>query len=280
MAVRVKADDPAETVPADPDKAFRTLAREQLPRLVSIARRLVGDDAEDMVQECLVKAFQGFTQLRDLGAGPGWLASILVNCCRDLVRTSARHPAEIDYDDLEHFSLFKHIAYEDPYPYSDSLHLDFLDEFTAEDVRAVVMRLPLTYRSPKILSADGTRLMMAYGPGIWSQPVDDGSSIQSAVAENVSRLADVIRPTPYFVNGQQQGYRVYPGRDREHLGHAGPAEALGLPVGGEGDEGALTRPRPDDASRLEVRVRALVEPAPPLHVLSAEVPEVRDRPAE
>ena len=25
------------------------------------------------------------------------------------------------------------------------------------------------------------------------------------------KLADVIRPTPYFVDGQQQGYRVYPG---------------------------------------------------------------------
>lgn len=42
-------------------------------------------------------------------------------------------------------------------------------------------------------------------------------SIQQVVAQNVSRLADVIRPTPYFVNGQQQGYRVYPGRDREQF---------------------------------------------------------------
>ncbi|HLN76880.1 MAG TPA: sigma-70 family RNA polymerase sigma factor [Nocardioidaceae bacterium] len=149
--MRVTADDPAKTAPVDQDEAFRTLAREQLPRLVSIARRLVGDDAEDMVQECLVKAFQGFTQLRDPSAGPGWLASILVNCCRDFIRARARHPAEIDYDDLEHFSLFRHIADEDPYPYSDSLHLDFLDEFTAEDVRAVVMRLPLTYRVPLVL---------------------------------------------------------------------------------------------------------------------------------
>jgi RNA polymerase sigma-70 factor (ECF subfamily) len=151
MAVRVAADNPAGAVPVDPDEAFRTLAREQLPRLVSLARRLVGDDAEDMVQECLVKAFQGFSQLRDLSAGPGWLTTILVNCCRDLVRANARHPAEIDYDDLEHFSLFRHIAYEDPYPYSDSLHLDFLDEFTAEDIRAVVMRLPLAYRLPLVM---------------------------------------------------------------------------------------------------------------------------------
>jgi RNA polymerase sigma-70 factor (ECF subfamily) len=151
VAVRVAAENLTGPRQVDRDEAFRTLAREQLPRLVSIARTLVGDDAEDMVQECLLKAFQRFTQLRDVSAGPGWLASILVNCCRDLVRASSRQPAEIDYDDLEHFSLFRHIAYEDPYPYSDSLHLDFLGEFGADDVRAVVMRLPLTYRVPLVL---------------------------------------------------------------------------------------------------------------------------------
>ena len=40
-------------------------------------------------------------------------------------------------------------------------------------------------------------------------------SIQNVLAQNVTRLADVIRPTPYFVGGKQQGYRVYPGRDRK-----------------------------------------------------------------
>jgi len=51
--------------------------------------------------------------------------------------------------------------------------------------------------------------------------VTDTKSIQSVVAQNVSRLADVIRPTPYFVNGQQQGYRVYPGRDRQQFSSLG-----------------------------------------------------------
>ena len=46
-------------------------------------------------------------------------------------------------------------------------------------------------------------------------------SIQSVVAQNVSRLADVIRPTPSFVNGQQQGYKVYPGRNREQFAKLG-----------------------------------------------------------
>jgi general secretion pathway protein C len=64
-------------------------------------------------------------------------------------------------------------------------------------------------------------------------------SIQSVVAQNVSRLADVIRPTPYFVNGQQEGYRVYPGRDRRQFA------ALGLRPGDlikEIDGQALTDP--------------------------------------
>ena len=130
---------------------FRELARGQLPRLCSLARRLVGDDAEDAVQDCLLKGFQRFDQLTDAAAGPAWLTSILVNCCRDRVRAKARRPDEIDFDELERFSLYRTIAFEDPFPYSDSLHLDFLAGFGAEDVRAVLLRLPELYRMPLVL---------------------------------------------------------------------------------------------------------------------------------
>jgi len=130
---------------------FRDLARDQLPRLYSIARRLVGDDAEDAVQECLLKAYRRYDQLRDADAGPAWLVSILVNCCRDSGRARARSPQPVDFEELESFSLFRKIAYEDPYPYSDSLHLDFLAGFGPEDVRAVLFRLPELYRVPLVL---------------------------------------------------------------------------------------------------------------------------------
>ena len=50
-------------------------------------------------------------------------------------------------------------------------------------------------------------------------------SIQSVLSENLTRLSDVIRPTPYFVNGQQSGYQVYPGRNRQQFA------ALGLRPG-------------------------------------------------
>ena len=143
----------AETVDdaADQAERFRTLAREQLPRLYSIARRLVGGDAEDAVQDCLLKAFQRFRQLHEAAAGPAWLTSILINCCRDRGRAFGRSPQQVELDEIEEFSLFRKIAYEDPFPYSDSLHLDFLHEFGPEDVRAVVMELPLLYRIPVVL---------------------------------------------------------------------------------------------------------------------------------
>jgi RNA polymerase sigma-70 factor (ECF subfamily) len=132
-------------------ESFRVLVREQLPRLYSLARRLVGDEAEDAVQDCLLKAYQRFHQLQVAAAAPAWMTSILVNCCRDRGRANARRPEEVEFDELERFSLYRKIAYEDPFPYSDSLHLDFLAEFGPEDVRAVLLQLPVLYRIPLVL---------------------------------------------------------------------------------------------------------------------------------
>ena len=130
---------------------FGALVREQLPRLYAIARRLVGDDAEDAVQDCLVKGFERFDQLDDPDAASAWLTRVLVNCCHDRGRDRARRPVEVELTDVEEFSLYRKIAFEDPLPYSDSLHLDFLEGFGPDDVREVLLRLPDLYRTPLVL---------------------------------------------------------------------------------------------------------------------------------
>lgn len=69
---------------------------------------------------------------------------------------------------------------------------------------------------------------------------NNSQSIQNVVTQNVTKLADVIRPTPYYVSGQMQGYRVYPGRDRNQFA------ALGLRPGDlikDIDGAALTNPQ-------------------------------------
>ncbi len=50
-------------------------------------------------------------------------------------------------------------------------------------------------------------------------------SVQQMITDNAVQLMDVIRPQPYFADGQQRGYRVYPGRDRKSFA------ALGLRPG-------------------------------------------------
>jgi RNA polymerase sigma-70 factor (ECF subfamily) len=150
-SVSQKADAGPSARESGTKERFRLLAEEQLPRLYTIARRLVGDEAEDAVQDALLKAYRAFDQLEHMAAGPAWLASIVVNVCRDRGRARARAPAEVSIESVGDFSLYRKIADEDPFPYSDSLHLDFLGEFRPEDVRAVLERLPDRYRIPLVL---------------------------------------------------------------------------------------------------------------------------------
>ncbi len=130
--------------------AFGTLARVHLPRLYAMARRLVAEDAEDLVQDCLVRAYRRFPDLRDDVAAERWFNAILLNCAKDRYRSVSRHP-EVLVDPVDEFSLFRTIAAADPFPYSDSLHVDFLCRFGSEDLREVLASLPERYRVPLAL---------------------------------------------------------------------------------------------------------------------------------
>jgi RNA polymerase sigma-70 factor, ECF subfamily len=130
---------------------FQDIAREQLPRLYGMARRLGADDPEDLVQDTLIRGFRAWGSLREEEAAPGWLAAILVNAHRDRLRRKARSVPEVSLEALDEFSLYRRIADEDPFPYSDTLHADFLGLFDADDVHRVLATLPDRYRIPLVL---------------------------------------------------------------------------------------------------------------------------------
>jgi RNA polymerase sigma-70 factor (ECF subfamily) len=130
---------------------FQQLAAAELPRLYSMARRLVGEEAEDVVQESLMKAYDRFAQLKSGEAASSWLISIMINVCRDRGRAKSRTPDTVNIEDVEEFSLYRRIADEDPFPYSDTLHLDFLQRFGKEDVKEILLSLPDLYRIPLVL---------------------------------------------------------------------------------------------------------------------------------
>lgn len=70
---------------------------------------------------------------------------------RDRLRRDGRLPDEIPVEEEESFSLYRTLAEEDPFPYSDTLHVDFLGSFSAHDVHLVLGRLPARYGAPLVL---------------------------------------------------------------------------------------------------------------------------------
>jgi RNA polymerase sigma-70 factor, ECF subfamily len=132
-------------------EAFQELVRNELPGLYSLARRLVRDGAEDLVQETLLQGYRSFARLEHEAAGGRWLRTILVNLFRDQLRKRARSVEEFAAGDLEDFSLYRTLIDEDPLPYSDTLHADFLGAFGREDLHEVLMRMPEIYRAPLVL---------------------------------------------------------------------------------------------------------------------------------
>ncbi|MDJ0748961.1 MAG: type II secretion system protein GspC [Woeseiaceae bacterium] len=99
-----------------------------------------------------------------------------------------------------------------------TLHAVYADRVVLNENGALTnLRLPSDFpaASAPVRRATSTTRARAQNP----------NSLQNVVTQNLTRLTDVIRPTPYLVNGQQAGYRVYPGRNREQFA------ALGLRPG-------------------------------------------------
>ena len=138
---------------AEDRRPFEELALPHLRSVYRLALRLAGDAAaaEDLVQETYLKALQAFPALRDPARVRPWLFQILSRLVTDRHRASGREVPLDEGQDLDRFSLYERIAEEDPFPYSDRLHDDFLAQFRDEDVRRALLALPEAYRVALVL---------------------------------------------------------------------------------------------------------------------------------
>ena len=48
-----------------------------------------------------------------------------------------------------------------------------------------------------------------------------GDRLRQLATENPAAITEILRPQPVFANGQQRGYRVYPGRNRQQFSRLG-----------------------------------------------------------
>jgi RNA polymerase sigma-70 factor (ECF subfamily) len=134
-------------------RSFEELMLPYLNALYRFAVKLTRDAsaAEDLVQETYLKALVAYPSLRDPARAKSWLFQILSRLAIDRRRGEGREVTGIEAEELDRFSLYDLIWQEDPLPYSDHLHDDFLAEFQDEEVRAALQALPEVYRVPLVL---------------------------------------------------------------------------------------------------------------------------------
>ena len=102
-----------------------------------------------------------------------------------------------------------------------TLHAVYADRVVLNENGALTnLRLPSEFSSDNTMAVRRTTSTIRQ-----SAAPDDMNSLRNAVTQNLTKLTDVIRPTPYLVDGQPAGYRVYPGRNKRQFA------ALGLRPG-------------------------------------------------
>ena len=130
------------------------MIRPHLGYLFGLALRLSGNrtEAEDLVQDALLKAFRAFPDLRNRERPGLWLTRVLTSRYYDRLRTKPGEREMVSLDDEAHFDLFDKIVEEDPFPYSDRVHLDFVALFDDTRIIEVLTNLHPEYRAAVILS--------------------------------------------------------------------------------------------------------------------------------
>jgi general secretion pathway protein C len=104
-----------------------------------------------------------------------------------------------------------------------TLHAVYPDRVVLNENGALTnLRLPVDYPEGSNVQVRRTTRTTRQAPVSQS---DNAESLRNVVSQNLTQLTDIIRPTPYLVDGQPAGYRVYPGRNKRQFA------ALGLRPG-------------------------------------------------
>ncbi len=141
---------PATTPPAPVDEKRASFEREALVHLDSlyrVAQRLTGNaaDADDLVQETMLKAYRSWDQYTKGTNAKGWLLTILRNSFINEYRRRTRHPESVDIDAIEPFAVFQDVQEEDPQG-------AFFDRIVDDEVLKAIDDLPETFRETVVLS--------------------------------------------------------------------------------------------------------------------------------
>src|SRR2546422_8889060 len=141
---------PPQPSPAPVDEKREGFEREalvHLDALYRVALRLTGNaaDADDLVQETMLKAYRAWHQYQQGTNAKGWLLPILRHALINESRRRTRHPETVDLDAIEPFAVFEDLQEEDPQG-------RFFDQIVDDEVLRAIDELPEQFREAIVLS--------------------------------------------------------------------------------------------------------------------------------
>jgi RNA polymerase sigma-70 factor, ECF subfamily len=132
---------------ADKRESFEREALVHLDSLYRVALRLTANaaEADDLVQETMLKAYRAWDQFQRGTNAKGWLLTILRHAFINEYRRRTRHPETVDLDAIEPFSVFEELQDDDPQG-------TFFDRIVDDEVLRAIDELPEQFRETAVLS--------------------------------------------------------------------------------------------------------------------------------
>jgi RNA polymerase sigma-70 factor (ECF subfamily) len=133
---------------------FERDTMEFAPQLYSAALRMTRNpaDAEDILRETFLKAYRSHHTFQEETNLKTWLYRILTDNYINQYHQKARHPDEVDFDDLEDLYLYRRICSSETRESSRSGEEKALASIVDEDVKRSVDELPDNFRVPVLLA--------------------------------------------------------------------------------------------------------------------------------
>ena len=145
------ADAPALT--QEDKNRFEAEALPLLDSLYAGALRMTRNpaDAEDLVQDTMVRAYRAFNRFEPGTNLKAWLFRIMTNAYINTYRKKQREPQKVSQDDVEEFDLYQELKNRNP-EYEATPETLVLDSLVDSDILEAIDELPEQFRMAVVLS--------------------------------------------------------------------------------------------------------------------------------